>query len=491
MRLKELGAGCLEVPARLRDLEVSALTCDSRHVEPGALFVAVRGECADGHAFVGRAEEAGAALVVGEVTPGRGATDRASTALAKLKVPYLTVPDARVALGLLSANFYGHAHRSLALVGITGTKGKTTTAWILDSIFRAAGRVSGLFGTVHNRIGDTLVSAVNTTLPSSELHRHFKDLVEQGGTHAVMEVSSHGIAQKRTAGLDFNAAILTNIASEHLDYHKTFENYLDTKARLFRELPRTAVAVLPREDKHAERCRREVVAEIVWYGARAQDGVSQVRMGPEGTQFTRKGRPLRTKLWGHHNLLNVLAAVRAAECLGFAADAIETGVAAASAPPGRLEPIENPRGFRVLVDYAHTDGSLEAVLSALRAVTTGRVITVFGCGGDRDRDKRPRMGRVAERGSDRIVVTSDNPRGERPEAILEDIRMGLESPEEAVFEPDRRAAIAFGIRMARREDAVLIAGKGHETYQEANGRRVHFDDREVAREFLSEGLGGS
>jgi UDP-N-acetylmuramoyl-L-alanyl-D-glutamate--2,6-diaminopimelate ligase len=219
---------------------------------------------------------------------------------------------------------------------------------------------------------------------------------------------------------------------------------------------------------------------------RPRDGLEQVRMRPEGTRFVFMGRQYETALWGDHNLLNVLAAISAAEGLGVSPGAIEEGVAAAQAPPGRLEPVQNPLGLRVLVDYAHTDGSLEAVLSALRSVTGGRIITVFGCGGDRDREKRPRMGRVAEAGSDHIVVTSDNPRTEPPEAILDEIRAGLRNPEDAVFEPDRRAAIGLGIRMARQADTVLIAGKGHETYQEINHERTPFDDREVAREFIRE-----
>ena len=490
MRLEELAAGCLEVPVGLRDLEVSALTCDSRRVRPGTVFVAVRGTSIDGHAFVEQAERAGAVAVVGDrirlPQENRPASDRGQIALARLEAPYMRVTDARSTLGRLGANFYGQAQRSLRLVGVTGTKGKTTTAWILDSIFRAAGEVSGLFGTVHNRIGDVLVPAESTTPSSLELHRYFKDLTECGGTCAVLEVSSHGISQKRTAGMDLEAAILTNIAPEHLDYHKTFENYLQTKARLFRELPRGALAVLPREGTDVERLRRGIAAEIIWYGSRVRDGVEQIRMSPEGTQFVRWGRSYETKLWGDHNLLNMLAAISAAEGLGFSPDTIQEGVAEAEAPPGRLEAVQNPLGLRVLVDYAHTDGSLEAVLRALRSVTDGRIITVFGCGGDRDKEKRPRMGRVAEAGSDHVVVTSDNPRTEPPEAILDDIRAGLESPEEAVFEPDRRAAIGLGIRMARQWDTVLIAGKGHETYQEIDHQRTHFDDRKVAREFLRE-----
>lgn len=504
MRLRDLCEGGVKVPASLRDLEITSVTCDSREVKPGALFVAVNGECNDGHAFVGDAEKAGAVVIIGEkrkarrtatVAADHGAPSDASKVDIgtsddlSLRVPYLRVSDSRAALGLFGSRFYGQAHKSLQIVGVTGTKGKTTTAWILDTIFRAAGKLSGMFGTVENRVGDEISVASNTTPSSLELHRHFARLVDKGGTHAVLEVSSHGIAQKRTAGFDLSVGIFTNIAPEHLDYHKTFENYLDTKTQLFRELNSSAFAVLPREEAASTYIKGETPAQVVWYGTDASDGVDQIRMGPDGTTFRWKGREVTTGLWGVHNLLNVLAAMTAAEALGLAPTDIIAGVGATHSPPGRLEEVPHSRDFRVFVDYAHTDGSLDTVLKAVRSVTRGRVITIFGCGGDRDREKRPRMGRVAEQGSDYIVVTSDNPRCEEPNAILDDILGGLERPDDAVFEPDRRAAIALAIRMAKRDDTVLIAGKGHETYQELANSRIHFDDREVAQEFLTEQIG--
>ena len=496
MPLEQLAAGCLRVPANLRDLEISGVECDSRNVSPGCLFVAVDGEVVDGHRFVQNAVDAGAVAIVGERSVGRvrrgGDVARddheVRRLLGELRVPYLRVGDARSALSTLGARFYGEAHRRLDIVGITGTKGKTTTAWVLDQILCHAGHKAALFGTVHNRIGERVSAALNTTPSSLELHKSFAELEAEGGSHAVLEVSSHGIVQRRVAGIEFDAAIFTNIAPEHLDYHKTFQRYFEAKAQLFTELSPGSFAILPREDPCAARLSAMTTGEVIWFGSDSQDGVEEVRVGPDGTSFRWKGYPVTTQLWGHHNLLNVLAAMAAAECVGVARQDIVAGVAAAVPPPGRLEPVANHRGLRVFVDYAHTDGSLDAVLRALRPVTPGRIITVFGCGGDRDREKRPRMGRVAEAGSDHIVVTSDNPRGEDPESILNDILSGLEEPDEAVFEPDRTAAIALGIRMARADDTVLIAGKGHETYQEFQGQRIHFDDREVARQFLHEGF---
>ncbi len=485
MRLKELGRGCLEVPDRFAGIEVTGLASDSREVRPGFLFVAVQGEKTDGHLFARKAEESGAVAVVGERArrEGRG-RDGAGW---PLKAPYLSVPDSRGVLGRLAVNLYGTPIDKLSLVGVTGTKGKTTTSWILDSIFRSAGKTSALFGTVYNRVGTRVYPSDNTTPGCLQLHRHLKELADQGGTHAVLEVSSHGILQRRTAGVGFRCGVFTNVAPEHLDYHKTFESYVETKVSFFTGLDRMAFAVLPREEPASATIASRAVANIAWYGPESQDGVEQFRMTPEGLSFRWKGTPVRSRMWGYHNLVNILGAMTVAECLDFPREAIAAGIEAAVAPPGRLEEVAHDHPFHVFVDYAHTDGSLETVLRALRAATPGRLITIFGCGGDRDRTKRPRMGRVAEKWSDHVVVTSDNPRSEDAWRVIEDIRAGLSRPDEAVFEIDRREAIALGIRMARANDTVLIAGKGHETYQEIQGRKIHFDDREVAREFLVEG----
>lgn len=474
MLLEDLGKGCFDVPERLARVEVQGLASDSRNVQPGFLFVAVRGVGVDGHDFIGLAEKAGATAVVGE-------KKRSSTT-----VPYFRVPDSRVALGALAARFFGIRWDKLHVAGVTGTKGKTTTAWILDSIFRHAGKVAGLFGTVHNRLGTEVFPSSNTTPACLQLHTDLKELTEKGGSHVVLEVSSHGISQRRIAGVEFSCGILTNIASEHLDYHKTFENYVAVKASFFAELPSSAHVVLPRDDPASLAIAGRTRAHICWYGAEPHDEVEDIRMSPEGLSFLWKGTPIRSRLWGNHNLLNMLAAMIAAECMGFSREDIALGIERAEAPPGRLEEIQHSRPFHVFVDYAHTDGSLETVLRSLRAITAGRLITVFGCGGDRDRTKRPRMGRVAEKWSDQLLVTSDNPRCEDPKDIFEDIMVGLERPDDVVFEVDRRQAIALGIRMARAADTVLIAGKGHENYQEMGGQRLYFDDREVAHECLVE-----
>ncbi|HVR76581.1 MAG TPA: UDP-N-acetylmuramoyl-L-alanyl-D-glutamate--2,6-diaminopimelate ligase [Planctomycetota bacterium] len=484
MRLKDLAMGCFEVPAELADLEVTGIENDSRVVQPGVLFVAVRGTRTDGSLHAAEAGKAGAVCIVGEARPGELRAARGTCG--PCAAPYIAVPDSREALGRLAARFHGVDQGGIDIAGVTGTKGKTTTTWILDAIFRAAGKVSALFGTIENRLAGAVHAADNTTPSCLYLHRSLGALRRAGGTHAVLEVSSHGILQRRIAGLQFRCGIFTNVAPEHLDYHTTFESYVETKTSFFLGLAPSAHAVLPREEPASLLIAARTRANVAWYGAESQDGVERLRGEPEGIAFCWKGRPVRSQLWGHFNLLNTLAAMTAAECMGFTRDEIILGVESAVAPPGRLEEVTRGLPFRVFVDYAHTDGSLEKVLQVLRAITPGRLITVFGCGGDRDTTKRSRMGRVAEDWSDQVVVTSDNPRGEDPRKILSDIMKGFKRPEDAVFEVDRKEAIALGIRMARPSDTVLIAGKGHETYQELEGRRLHFDDREVARELIAE-----
>ena len=484
MRLAELVDGWAQVSARHEAVEILHLTCDSRLAEAGSLFVAVNGARADGLSYAGDAIRRGAVAVLCPKDSRVRASSR------ELGVPVLRVADVRATMAHVGSVFFGAPSRRLEVVGVTGTKGKTTTTWLVDRIFRVAGRRTGLFGTVENRVGDATFEASNTTAGCLDLQRWCHELVDVGGTHATIEVSSHALEQKRTAEIDFDCAVFTNIAPEHLDYHGTMDRYLATKTLLFSQLRASAVAVLPRDEAAAQYIARHTRANIRWYGCEPEDGVTCLTMSSEGSEFTWHGTRMRTTLWGLFNLENAFAAMTAAECCGIDRATIAEAMREPVLPPGRLEEVRyrRPAPFRVVVDYAHTDGSLQAVLETLRPMTSGRLITVFGCGGDRDASKRPRMGRVAENGSDRVIVTSDNPRSELPKRILDDIVSGLAKPLDAVVLDDRRDAIALGIRMAQPGDTVLIAGKGHETYQEIDGHRFHFDDREVAREFLQEVL---
>ncbi|MBI4585258.1 MAG: UDP-N-acetylmuramoyl-L-alanyl-D-glutamate--2,6-diaminopimelate ligase [Planctomycetes bacterium] len=477
MKLTELGGNWLKLSPRFKNIEAQGITADSRNVKPGYLYVAVSGDRVDGHAFIPDAVRAGAIAVIGERKP---------THWSSRQVPFIPVSNARSALGRLCAAFYRHPSRSVAVTGITGTKGKTTTSWILFSIFQATGRRSGLFGTVLIRIGVEILPAANTTPSAIEMERHLRTLSDRGGTHAVMEVSSHGIQQERIAGIEFRCGVFTNISPEHLDYHGTFENYKNTKIRFFENLSPEAAAVLPRGDEVAREIAERTQADVHWFGPAMEDGVEKVQCAGEAISLTWKGLPLQSTLWGEHNLLNLLAAVTAAEVQGIERAAIVRGVEQAVPPPGRLEEVTNPLGFRIFVDYAHTDSALLTVLRGLRPITPGRIITVFGCGGNRDRLKRPRMGQVAEQHSDKVIITSDNPRNENPGAILEEIAAGMESPYLVAMVPDRREAISLGLKMAKPGDTVLIAGKGHETYQEVRGEKVPFDDRKVAEQAIRE-----
>ena len=476
MKLTELGEGWLKLSPQHRNLEAAGIACDSRSVKPGFVFVAVPGEDLDGHKFIPDAISAGAVAVVGERKPRRWGAKN---------VPFIPVDDSRNALGRLSAAFYQFPSRHVSVCGITGTKGKTTTSWILHSILQATGRRAGLFGTILNRIGERILPSTNTTPGVLEIAQHLRDLADCGGTHAVMEVSSHGISQNRTSGIDFVCGVFTNISPEHLDYHGTFEDYLRTKRAFFEELPANATAVLPRSEDASREIAANTVANVVWYGAEEAEGVEDVQLGADGISLVWKGMPLRSRIWGEHNLANLLAAVAAAEAMGIEPSAIALGVERAVAPPGRLEEIECELGFRVYVDYAHTDNALNAVLRGLRPITPGRLITVFGCGGDRDREKRPRMGWIAEQLSDKVILTSDNPRSEEPGRILDEISSGMERAFQAAMIVDRRDAIALALRMAKPGDAIIVAGKGHETYQEIQGSRLPFDDRDVSRELIA------
>jgi UDP-N-acetylmuramoyl-L-alanyl-D-glutamate--2,6-diaminopimelate ligase len=476
--LEDSGLG---VPAgAVPELRVASLCADSRRAGPGALFLAVPGAKEDGARFAADAVRRGAAAVVAERP-------------LDLPVPVVTVPDLRAAAADLAAAWHGRPARTLACVGITGTKGKTTTSFLMHAVLEAAGRRSGLLGTVEYRVGERRLPAANTTPGPVELQGLLASMLEEGCTHAVMEVSSHALHQRRTRALPFRVAILTNVASDHLDYHGTFEEYRAAKGLLFSGLDPDAVACIndadPSADWFAARCPGPILR--YGFGAHCDVAAESPEAGPDGTTFVLRvggeAAPVRSPLLGRHNIENMLAAAAGAAGLGLPAGTIASGLRRLAGVPGRLERVDDgTRGFRVLVDYAHTEDSLRRVLGFLRPVTPGRLLVLGGCGGDRDRTKRPRMARVMADAADAAFFTSDNPRSEDPLAILAEMRAGVPADAPVTVVPDRREAIRRVVSSARPGDTVLIAGKGHETYQIVGERVLPFDDREEARRALGE-----
>jgi len=462
-------------------LVVSDVTHDSRKAGPGSLFVAIRGLAADGNAFAEAAGKKGAIAIASEEPPHAG-------------LPWLRVRDAREALALLSAAVLGNPAAALELVGITGTNGKTTTAALVDAVLRAAGRHVGLLGTVQYRVGDRVAEASRTTPESSDLQRLFREMLDASCTHAVLEVSSHSLALKRVHGCSFRVAVFTNLTRDHLDFHGDMDSYFAAKKVLFETMLRPdGCAVINVDDDRGPALTEVSRGRALTYALdRPADirgeGISLSLAGTSFKALTPVGdMDVRSPLIGRFNVQNILAAIGAAICLGVPRETTLRGIASLAGVPGRLERVDCGQDFAIVVDYAHTDDALKNLLETVRELTPGRVITVFGCGGDRDRTKRPLMGAVASRLSDVAVVTSDNPRSEPPEAILDEIQSGMNGGRGAERHVivDRRDAIAKAVELARRGDAVVIAGKGHETYQILRDRTVPFDDRQAARDALS------
>jgi UDP-N-acetylmuramoyl-L-alanyl-D-glutamate--2,6-diaminopimelate ligase len=462
------GAG-LRLPAKGREVEITDLCARVQDTVPGALFACVRGARVDGHDLAPEAaERGGAALLVQHRVP--------------VALPQVTTSDVRAALGPLADAFFGHPSHELAVVGLTGTNGKTTTAHLVRGILEAAGRPCGLLGTVETRVGGRSGRMPLTTPEAVDLQRAFRRMLDAGDQACAMEASSIAISQGRTAATRFAAVGFTNLSQDHLDFHSDMEEYFAAKASLFDgRFPRAVSA----DDPWAARL-----------GAELRFGVSPVAdvraeafaLRPDGTTLTlttpRGALELQSSLRGRFNVDNVLCAVTLALLLDVPDEAIVAGVAGAEGVPGRFEAVDAGQPFAVIVDYAHTPAGLAAVLRSARPMGTGRVLCVVGAGGDRDRAKRPLMAAAAEEGADRLFLTSDNPRSEDPEAILDEMRAGLTRPEDALVDPDRRAAMARALAEARPGDVVVICGKGHEQGQEANGRVQPFDDRTVARELL-------
>jgi UDP-N-acetylmuramoyl-L-alanyl-D-glutamate--2,6-diaminopimelate ligase len=453
------------VPVEIRDLAY-----DARAVEPGSLFFCVPGTHADGHDFAPRAVEAGAAALVVERPLG-------------LPVPQLVVESARAAMPVAADEFFGRPTEELQVAGVTGTNGKTTTAFLLYAILAAAARRPGLLGTIESRVGGERRPAIRTTPEAIDLQRAFREMLDAGDRSAAVEATSHGSALGRLERVRFSALVFTNLTQDHLDFHGTLEDYFDAKRRLFTEArPPAAVNV---GDEHGRRLAEELRGrqELVTFGLAgdAEIRADELDLGPRGARFRAGGIELETRLRGRFNVENVLGAVAAARLLGIDDDSIAYGVKELRGVPGRFEAVDEGQPFAVLVDYAHTPDSLENVLRTARDLAQNRVICVFGCGGDRDRGKRPLMGRIATELADIAIVTSDNPRSEEPDAIIAEILAGAADAE---VEPDRREAIARAVESADEGDVVVIAGKGHEQGQQFADRTIPFDDREVAREAL-------
>ncbi len=457
--------------------EIVELAYDARRVEPGALFACVSGLKADGHDFAPDAVARGAAaLLVERPLP--------------LDVPQLLVEDARTAMALAADAFFDYPTRDLAVVGVTGTNGKTTTAFLLYAILAAAGRRPGLLGTVESRIGGERRAVTRTTPEAIDLQRTFREMLDAGDRSCAMEASSHGAELRRLLGVRFAALVFTNLSQDHLDLHGTMEAYFDAKRRLFAEpdpdgnRPPAAVNV---GDAHGSRLAEDLRAlgeRPLTFGFADDADVrpDELELTPTGTRFHAAGLSFAPRLLGRFNVENVLAAVAGARLLDIEDDAIVRGVEHVAGVPGRFEGVDEGQPFAVIVDYAHTPEALENVLAEARRLARNRVTCVFGCGGDRDRTKRPLMGAVVSRLADRAIVTSDNPRSEEPGAIIEEILRGMEGEYEV--EPDRAEAIALAVAGADEGDVVVIAGKGHEQGQEFADRTIPFDDREVARDAL-------
>lgn len=498
MRLEQL-LGNVLTQSNSGDLttEVSSLTCDSRQVVPGTLFFALRGSKSDGHLFISKALTAGAVAVVLE-----------DLALAPAHTPWIQVADGRHAMALMAACFYGHPTRDLPLVGITGTNGKTTTSYLVEGILNAAGQPAAVLGTISYRFGTTTIEASHTTPESTQLQALFRQLADIGAKSFVMEVSSHALEQKRVDGSYFNVGLFTNLTRDHLDYHGSMAAYSTAKQRLFRELlkpdgtSQLRMAVINSDDPASADFIQAAACPVLLYGmtvgsdVTARD-VSLTIDGISACLVTPKGEiSFRSQLTGRYNLSNILAAAAVGVALGLPLASIVQGLEGHKVVPGRLERVDTASGVTCLVDYAHTGDALENVLGTLNELATGRIITVFGCGGDRDNGKRPIMGRIAAEYSDLAIVTSDNPRTEEPHLILNQVKEGIVPLDLHEYLPgellsgltdkgfivveNRREAIRLGARLAKPGDILLLAGKGHEDYQIIGTQKHHFDDREEA-----------
>lgn len=459
------------------DTDISSIEYDSRKIKRGSMFCCIVGALFDGHTFAEGAVKSGAsALLVERELP--------------LSVPQIVVKNARKAMAEMAAAFYGYPQREMMMLGVTGTNGKTTTTYMVKAIAEQAGRKVGVIGTIRNMIGSESIHTDRTTPESVDLFRLLRMMADAHVDLVVMEVSSHALEQYRVHGIKYDVGLFTNLTQDHLDYHKSFENYLQAKKILFYNSKR---AVVNGDDPYASRIMDGLTIPITTFGIRdrADISASDIDITTDGVQFdlhTPEGDVLmRLPIPGLFSVFNAMGAAGMALAVGMKLGSVKDGLESLTSVSGRLEPVKTNKGFSVFVDYAHTPDALENVLKTVREFSKGRVICVFGCGGDRDRAKRPIMGEIAGRFSEFAVITSDNPRTESPMAIIESIEEGVKrSGTKYTVVENRKEAIRYALSLAKPTDIVLIAGKGHENYQEINGTKYHFDDKEIVEELLSE-----
>ncbi len=472
------------------DVEINRIQYDSRKVQRDDCFVAFKGVNQDGHSFIQNSINQGAKVVVLEhddLLP-----DSLCMHSGVIKV---VVPDTRKALAVMSSNYYGHPSEKMKFIGVTGTNGKTTTSHLVKAILEATGEKVGLVGTIEYKIGDRILPATHTTPESLELNELFALMVKENCTSVAMEVSSHAIDQSRIFGLDFDVAIFTNLTQDHLDYHRTMEKYFEAKKSLFTELKPTSYAVINHDDRWGIMIHDSVRTKVISYGIASVADVQakELKFTMGGTTLILNNGhgelPFTSPLIGKFNVYNVLAAYSAGLALGIPREQIIQGIKSMKNVRGRFERITSPAGWTAIIDYAHTPDALENCLKTIHDIlptqNRGRIITVFGAGGDRDKTKRPLMGRIAGDYSDIVIVTSDNPRSEDPDRIIDDIIRGVTRHASVLKEPDRRTAIERAISCAQPNDIILVAGKGHEDYQILGQKKIHFSDREVVESLIS------
>jgi UDP-N-acetylmuramoyl-L-alanyl-D-glutamate--2,6-diaminopimelate ligase len=463
------------------NVAVQKVCFDSREVAPGDLFVAVRGTQSDGHAYIAQAIQAGAVAVLSEEAPGDDS-----------KATYCQVDDSAEALGIVAANFYGNPSHQLTLVAVTGTNGKTTTVFLLHQLFQRLGYNAGLLSTVHNKVHDTVIKSSHTTGDALQINRLMRQMVDAGCTHCFMEASSHAIHQRRIAGLDIDLAIFTNITHDHLDYHATFDAYIKAKKRLFDDLPSSAFALVNIDDKRGRVMLQNTKASKYSYSVKTPSDFKAkiISNTLQGLELELDSKSIWFNFIGDFNAYNITSAYAAGVLLGEDADDVLTELSSLQPVSGRFERIENTGKIVAIVDYAHTPDALKNVLETINSIrtTNEQVITVVGCGGNRDKEKRPVMGEIAGKYSTKVILTADNPRSEDPEQIIREMKDGVRPGDfkKILTIGDRREAIRTAVALASAKDIILVAGKGHEDYQEIKGERHHFSDQEELRKALDE-----